>query len=50
MTVSDNGISIVADLEGKSLCVIGLNFSVDRDSADAPALTGGTTVNFIGSR
>ena len=50
MTVSANGKSIVADLEGTSLCVIGLSFSVGCDSADSAALTGGTTVTFIGSR
>ena len=50
MTVCANGTSIVTDLESKSLCVIGLSLSIGRDGADSAALTGGTTVNFIGSR
>ena len=50
MTVSANGMSIVGDLEGTPLCVIGLSFSVGCDSADSAPLTEGTTVNFIGSR
>jgi hypothetical protein len=50
MTVSANGMSIVVDLEGTSLCVIGLSFSIGCDGADSAAFTGGTTVNFMGSR
>ena len=38
MTVSANGMSIVGDLEGTPLCVIGLSFSVGCDSADAIGL------------
>jgi hypothetical protein len=48
--VSANGMSIVVDLEGTSLCVIGLSFSIGCDGADSAAFTGGTTVNFMGSR
>ena len=48
MSVSANGISIVTDLDGTSLCVIVLSFSVGCDRADSAALTGGVTVNLIG--
>jgi hypothetical protein len=48
MTVSANGISIVADLEGTSRSVIGLSFSVGCGSTESAALTGVTTVNFMG--
>ena len=47
MSVSANGISIVTDLDGTSLCVIGLSFSLGC-RADSAALTGGVTVNLIG--
>ena len=50
ITVSANGISIVTDLEGTSLCVIGLNLPTGCDGADSAALTGGTSVNFMGAR
>ena len=48
MTVSANGISIVTDCEGTSLCVTGLSFCVGTESIDSAARTGGTTLNFIG--
>jgi len=40
MTVSANGMSIVVDLEGTSLCVIGLSFSIGCDGADQLLLPG----------
>ena len=49
MTVSANGTSIMADLEGTPLSVIGISLSIGREGAGSAAFTGTTIVSVIGT-